>query len=924
LKKSEDVAKLDFKLRDLFPCGAFIVDLKKMEVIHSNERAKKIGAKVGSRCFDIWRDCGKRCSWCPPINKWKEMVQQSKIIKNNDRSYELYWVKADKDLSFHLFFDITDKVNSDSKLHTELMINSSINNILKKIIGKGLKIREVSDLILNFTRFITTSSEGFILLARNSNEKMDPISWTGIFDEVFRSGQAITKISIIGKTDNEKISETILERNEVFLCNSPVKTMIDTGSSSTLKIFKNQLGIPIFQEEKIKGMIYLTDSDSGYTNNYRKIVEEFLHLLAILLKERDIQYRLMETTNRYRSLFNNAIDMIHIVDDKGKIIDANKKELERMGYSRDEYIGKRLLDFIHPEYKKKTQTALNKVLSGEYIKGHTTTLVAKDGSCIIVEVNATPKWKEGKVVEAAGIFRDITDQVKSHEEILKYQDFQKTLMDAIPIPIFYKDKEGRYLGVNRSFESFFGARREDIIGKTVYDINPPELARTYEKKDLELFENGGIQQYRYQVKNTEGEIRDVLFNKAAFYDKEGSVQGLIGTVLDFTEKIRAEEQIKSANAFLDIVIEMSPFSMWVSDEKGTVIRTNRSLEKTINISKEKIAGKYNVFNDINLKNQGVMDKVKAVFEKHEPARFEIFWKSSNVKEVDFSSGRDMYIDVSMFPIDDFNGNLVNVVCQWVDITKKIQTENHLKGEKENAEFYLDLLNHDLGNIHQGIHSSLLLMEQYLPQDQKELARILELAKESLFKSISLTNEVKIFSKMRSQRVELDYVNLKVAIEKGIDDVKKSFPEKEIEFDLHLFDQWILAESIIGQAFYNLFDNAIKLQGLKPWIGVEMVLLQEGIAISIMDKGPGIIDSRKKLLFSKKRNIDNGLRTGIGLLIVKELVERYGGRIEVGDRIMNDFSSGAKFLIEFKKSKNSGSFIEKGSRIFDDTMPKRQQ
>lgn len=1281
------------------------MDLNDMVIISSNEKAKAIGADVGIKCFDAWRNNKKKCPWCPPIGKWKEMEQQKSIIKADNRTFELYWIRTKEDLSLHLFFDITDEMESELKLHNELMINSSINNILKKIIGKRLKVKEVTDLILNFARFISSSSEGFISIRKNSNEEIYPISWTGIFDEVFKRNEPTNGITIRGISNKEDITEIIMGDKEVFLKNSPLKTLIDTGSSSSLKLFRNQLGIPVVYEDNIKGMIYLADSEKGYTDNIKKVVDEFALILGILLRDSDIQYKLMETTNRYRMLFNDAFDMIHIVDKKGRIIDANKIELEKMGYRRDEYIGRRLLDFIHPDFKEETRNALRKVLSGEGIKGYTTTMVNKDGNEIIVEVNATPKWKEGKVVEAAGIFRDITEKIHSLKEIRRSQEFLTTLLDTIPIPVFYKNKEGYYLGVNKAFETFFGGCREDIIGKSVFDINPSDLAKEYHKNDLKLLKKGGIQQYESKAKNWKGEVRNVQFNKAAFLDSEGSIKGLIGTVIDITENIRVEEQIRATNVFLDMVIDMSPFAMWVSDENGTVIRTNRSLVETINLSEENIIGKYNVLKDKNLENQGVMDKVKAVFENHEPARFGIFWKSSEVDGVDFTGGRDMFIDVSLFPIVGTDGRTKNVVCQWVDITnqkkleeerekilhdmgerlkelkcmqrisevirdndnkdnalaeicnivpegwqypniarcrirvcnksytsenfeesewklsdniivdrekigsidifylekrpdmdegpflkeernllryiseaiglflkqerslrylieseerfrgtfeqaavgiahvdtdgrfirinekfclivgydhdqmigktfqeitypddleididnvnrllggeietynmekryirkdetivwvnltvslmrkekgdpdyfisvvediskrksienealslgyviseasesivstdldgfitswnkgaeklhgytqseilgeridlifpedrksfffdmikelnrtdrisleipmvrkngeefhshisftalrdvkgritgtlgfalditERINAEKQIKGEKENAEFYLDLLNHDMGNIHQGIHSSLQLMEHYIPEDKKELSRILEVAMESLYKSISLTNEVKMFSKMRSHRVKLEYVDLKKAIEKAIDDVKKTFPEKEIEFDLDLFDYRILAESIVSQVFYNLFHNAIKLQGSKSWIGVEMVQLPEGIRIFISDKGPGITDSQKNLVFSKKRrNFETGFRTGIGLLIVKELVERYGGKIEVGDRIKDDSSSGAKFFIEFKESGKSDSFMKERSRISDDTMPELQQ
>ncbi len=120
--------------------------------------------------------------------------------------------------------------------------------------------------------------------------------------------------------------------------------------------------------------------------------------------------------------------------------------------------------------------------------------------------------------------------------------FFETLINSIPMPIFYKDVAGRYLGFNASFETFFGESKEQLLGKSVFDINPPELAEIYHAKDKELFENGGRQCYESRVQDKGGSIRDVVFNKSIFTDSRGAVKGLIGVVADVTERRRAKRE----------------------------------------------------------------------------------------------------------------------------------------------------------------------------------------------------------------------------------------------------------------------------------------------------------------------------------------------------------------------------------------------
>ncbi len=143
------------------------------------------------------------------------------------------------------------------------------------------------------------------------------------------------------------------------------------------------------------------------------------------------------------------------------------------------------------------------------------------------------------------------------------------------------------------------------------------------------------------------------------------------------EQKQAEEELQAANSFLDTVVDMSPFAMWVSDNEGTVVRTNRSLCEILNVPAEQIIGKYNVFKDSNLIAQGFMPEVKDVFEKKMFVRFAMSWKAADAGSVDFEGGRDLHIDVSMFPILDADGKLTNVVCQWVDITQRKLVEDAL-------------------------------------------------------------------------------------------------------------------------------------------------------------------------------------------------------------------------------------------------------
>jgi PAS domain S-box-containing protein len=147
--------------------------------------------------------------------------------------------------------------------------------------------------------------------------------------------------------------------------------------------------------------------------------------------------------------------------------------------------------------------------------------------------------------------KELESEVNRRTEELKHAFiFQQCLIDALSVPVFYKDLEGRYLGCNSSFENFFGQKRELFVGKSFSEYSLKEFSDISAEKDRALLQNRGIQIYESSITDSGGVVHNVILHKATFDNLDGSVGGLIGAILDITDLKRAEKLQKNLESQL--------------------------------------------------------------------------------------------------------------------------------------------------------------------------------------------------------------------------------------------------------------------------------------------------------------------------------------------------------------------------------------
>jgi PAS domain S-box-containing protein len=165
------------------------------------------------------------------------------------------------------------------------------------------------------------------------------------------------------------------------------------------------------------------------------------------------------------------------------------------------------------------------------------------------------------------------------------------LLERLPVPIFLKSRDGRYLGVNRAWEDLFGLKRESFLGKQVRDLYPqnPEIAEKHALKDGELYEDPGAQSYEMPIVTPDGRQRDTIYYKATFPAGERA-EGLVGAILDVTAQHDAEARLKESEARFRRTFELAGSGMAHIGMDRRFIRVNRRLCEILGYSEQELLG----------------------------------------------------------------------------------------------------------------------------------------------------------------------------------------------------------------------------------------------------------------------------------------------------------------------------------------------
>jgi diguanylate cyclase (GGDEF)-like protein/PAS domain S-box-containing protein len=261
----------------------------------------------------------------------------------------------------------------------------------------------------------------------------------------------------------------------------------------------------------------------------------------------------------------------------------------------------------------------------------------------------------------------------SAAEVLREQlVFIQQLIEAVPQPIFFKDAEGHYLGVNAAWEKFFGIPRKQFIGRSVFELYPDDqaLAKRHHARDQELFSRPGSQSYEAAIVAADGKVHHTIYNKATFNKPDGSVAGLIGTITDVSGLKEAQAALRESEARFRDLTELSSDWYWEQDAEFRLTEISSNLRNIGLDTDEKIGKTRWDMKGVRMteeERQAHKDTLMA----HKP--FQNF-----VYQIADSGGNLHTISISGRPIFDEEGRFTGYRGTGTDITEEKKVEDQIR------------------------------------------------------------------------------------------------------------------------------------------------------------------------------------------------------------------------------------------------------
>lgn len=527
----------------------------------------------------------------------------------------------------------------------------------------------------------------------------------------------------------------------------------------------------------------------------------------------------------------------------------------------------------------------------------------------IIERFSCPQWVDDRPVARVWSFRDVTKAKQTKKALVEQTLLLEAMLNAIPAPVFYKDVRGTYLNCNPAFLELMQLPRERVIGNDVQENTSRAHAEWIRQKDAALLSSGGSISYEAEHPRADGTSVQLMVTKAIFTTVDGAPAGIVGVILDITERKQSEEKLRSSTERLRMLwqaVQQSPASVLVTDAQGSIQYVNPKFTEVTGYSAEEVLGR----------KPGLLRSGKTP-----PATYADLWTTitsgqnwrgrlCNRKK----NGKLVWESVLVTPIKDDRGTVVQYLAMKEDITAIKRAEEALRNSNRRLEKaivkaeklmveaeaanlaksqFLANMSHEIRTpMNSIIGMTGLLLNSPLTSEQRKRAEVVRVSGETL---LSLINDILDFSKIEARKLGLEVIDFDLhhTLQQAVEMVAVKAHEKGLEIICRIdSDVPTLVKGDPGrlcQVLVNLAGNAVKFTQ-RGQVQVHAHLDSEDetrarICVDVTDTGIGIPQERLSILFHPFTQVDGSITrqfggTGLGLAICKQLVELMGGTISV--------------------------------------------
>lgn len=575
-----------------------------------------------------------------------------------------------------------------------------------------------------------------------------------------------------------------------------------------------------------------------------------------------------------KSIFENAPLGIALVDSDGKPVVNNPALQEILGYGEDELRSKSFIEFTHPEDADKDLSLYQELIKGQRNRyAIEKRYIRKDGEMIWGDLTvASVRDADGSVSFAVGMVEDVTDRKTIEDALTRERDFSNALLDALPGVFYVLDTEGRFRRWNDNFSTVTGYSHEELGTMSALELFDGADRTLIAERIGRVFEEG-VSFAEADFVTKDGERKPHYFT-GVMVVMNGEPR-LVGVGIDITEQKRANEELAT-------IFEMSLNPVCIADlETATFTRVNPAFETVLGYTPEELLGRP----FLELIHPDDVAPTLAVNEEKLKAGEKVIHFENRYRAKD---GSYRWLDWVSNPVPERGVTYATAY----DVTERRETEERLKAlmrdlqrSNKDLEQFAYVASHDLQEPLRMVGSyTQLLARRYEGQLDEKADKYIGYAVDGAKRMQRLIEDLLTFSRVGTRGGKPEPTDSGEVVDGVLKNLNKHISDNSAEVIVGDLPKVMADPTQLGQVFQNLIANAIKFKGdAPPKIEISAARQDDMWEFTVADNGIGIdpqFFDRIFIIFQRLHKRDEHSGSGIGLSIVKKIVERHGGRIHI--------------------------------------------